>query len=135
MKYLLLPCLLLVAPAESFAGETTFMVGSRPWNFVPRSRETHLTMQMRGPDSTGQAGSGVGILSGGYPGYPVASSAYAVGNWIQIEMSLAEGAEGLIMVENHQTSEGSQQSLSDALGEIAESYQIDDATDAGVILE
>lgn len=35
-----------------------------------------------------------------------------MGNWQQIEMTLGDGAEGLIMTENHQTNEAEANALS-----------------------
>lgn len=40
------------------------------------------------------------------------STSIAVGNWQQIEMTLGDGAEGLIMTENHQTNQAEANSLS-----------------------
>lgn len=40
------------------------------------------------------------------------STSFAVGNWQQIEMTLGDGAEGLIMTENHQTNQAEAHSLS-----------------------
>ncbi|UYO73116.1 hypothetical protein M0220_09395 [Halomonas qinghailakensis] len=40
------------------------------------------------------------------------STSIAVGNWQQIEMTLGDGAEGLIMTENHQTNKAEANSLS-----------------------
>ncbi|MBD3677386.1 MAG: hypothetical protein HUJ27_03185 [Rhodobacteraceae bacterium] len=125
MKLLHLACIALVLPIEAVAGETTFVIGARPWNFDQRSRSNHLNMQMMGPDGSGQGFGG----AGGYPGFPAVSNAYAIGNWLQVEMTLAEGAEGLIMIENHQTSLGDQQAVSDVMGEIIDTYQADDKND------
>lgn len=125
MKLLHTACIMLMLPLEVLAGETTFVIGARPWNFDQRSRANHLNMQMMGPDGAGQSFGG----AGGYPGMPAISNAYAIGNWLQVEMHLAEGAEGLIMIENHQTSEGDQQAVSDVLGEIIDTYQADDRQD------
>ncbi|WP_445010103.1 hypothetical protein [Vreelandella stevensii] len=40
------------------------------------------------------------------------STSLAVGNWQQIEMTLGDGAEGLIMTENHQTNQAEANSFS-----------------------
>lgn len=40
------------------------------------------------------------------------STSFAVGNWQQIEMTLGDGAEGLIMTESHQTNQAEAHSLS-----------------------
>lgn len=127
MKILILPSLLLLLlPSyEVMAGETTFVNGARPWNFSPRSRENHLTMQMRGPDASREATAGNVAGLTGYPGVTYSSQSTAIGNWIQVEMTLGDGSEGLVMIENDQTNNGDQQSLSDILGEIIETYQAD----------
>ena len=104
------------------AGETTFVIGARPWNFQARSRENHLSMQMRGREAL-QRGP---MENGGgprHPGYPIISNSYAIGNWIQVDMHLGDGSEGLIMIENHQTNNGDQQSVSNVLGELMSAYQ------------
>lgn len=130
MKSFLVTTLALAVAAPAYAGETTFVIGSRPWNFSDRSRESHLTIQQRGPDwgkpssSAGAMPSGAGYP--GYPGYPVSSNSYSIGNWVQIDMHVAEGAEGLIMLENHQDNTGDQQSVSDALGKIMETFQTEE---------
>lgn len=126
MRRYLLPLLLVCTPPEAVAGETTFVIGSRPWNFPQRSREHHLSMQLAGPDyarGTQGAGSAAPTAGSSYPGLPIISNSYAIGNWIQVDMNLAAGAEGLIMIENHQTNDGNQQSLSDVLGEIIDTLQ------------
>ncbi len=41
-------------------------------------------------------------------------------------MILGDGSEGLIMIENDQTNNGDQQSISDILGELIETYQSND---------
>ncbi len=118
-------CIFLLLPLQAFAGETTFVVGSRPWNFSQRSRENHLTMHMRGPEAmrATQEGPGGQAAAAG-PGY--VSNSYAIGNWVQVDMVLGDGSEGLIMIENDQTNNGDQQSVSDILGELIETYQSDD---------
>lgn len=123
MKNAALICLCLFAPLEALGAETTGVIGSTPWDFEPRSREHHLAMQLQGPGS-GQVGGfpGQGGISG-YPGYPIYSNSYAIGNWIQVDMNLGDGSEGMIMIENHQTNDGNQQSTSDVLGDLIEILQ------------
>jgi len=131
MRTALLPLLVLLPLSETpaaFAGETTFVIGARPWNFTPRSRENHLNFQLRGPGSAGPNNGGG--LTSGYPGFPVSSSANAIGNWVQVEMNLGDGSEGLIMIENDQTNSGDQQAVSDALGEIIKVFQTEDSTNS-----
>ncbi|MBS1302701.1 hypothetical protein [Loktanella sp. SALINAS62] len=116
-------CLLL--PLEAVAGETPFVIGSRPWNFAPRSRENHLTLHMRGPDAMrATKGDADGPSGASGPGY--VSNSYAIGNWVQVYMTLGDGSEGLIMIENDQTNNGKQQSVSDILGDLIKTYQGDD---------
>lgn len=127
MRGILFFCACMTASTSCMAGETTFVIGARPWNFQPRSREHHLTMQMGGPDALERGGAafagGTGPGIPGAPGYPVTSNSYAIGNWIQVEMHLGDGSEGLIMIENHQTNNGDQQSVSNVLGELMTAYQ------------
>lgn len=127
MKGILLFCACMTSMTVGtggMAGETTFVIGARPWNFQPRSREHHLNMQLTGPDALARgAGSFPGGGGPGFPGYPITSNSYAVGNWIQVEMHLGDGSEGLIMIENDQTNNGDQQSLSDVMGELINAYQ------------
>jgi hypothetical protein len=82
-------------------------------------------MHMRGPDamrSTPGNTSGQAATAG----YSNISNSYAIGNWVQVDMILGDGSEGLIMIENDQTNSGDQQSVSDILGEVIETYQSDD---------
>ncbi len=124
MKKILIFCVCLTAGTSSTAGETTFVVGARPWNFQPRSSANHLNLQMSGPDALARGvAANRGGTETGYPGYPITSNSYAIGNWIQVEMNLGDGSEGLIMIENHQTNKGDQQSVSDVLGELIDTYQ------------
>jgi hypothetical protein len=125
MKIMALLSICLLLPLDAIAGETTFVVGSRPWNFAQRSRENHLTMHMRGPEGMrATQGGGVGQFPAVGPGH--VSNSYAIGNWVQVDMVLGDGSEGLIMIENDQTNKGDQQSVSDILGELIETYQSDD---------
>ncbi|SFQ69730.1 hypothetical protein SAMN05421853_12512 [Roseivivax halotolerans] len=125
MKTIVALSIFLTFPLDVFAGETTFVVGSRPWNFSQRSRENHITMHMRGPEGMTAPQSGAAVQGGsGGPGY--VSNSYAIGNWVQVDMVLGDGSEGLIMIENDQTNNGDQQSVSDILGELIETYQADD---------
>ena len=107
---------------EGFAGETPFVIGARPWNFESRSPQNHLLMQMRGRDGA-DLNAGNNPSTGSMQGYPIQSNSYAIGNWIQVEMILGEGADGLIMIENHQTSNGNQQSVSGVMNELIKTYQ------------
>jgi hypothetical protein len=127
MKEVLLLCICMTAGTSGticMAGETTFVIGARPWNFQPRSRENHLSLQMSGPDALRRGpmenGGGMGA---GHPGFPIISNSYAIGNWIQVDMLLGDGSEGLIMIENHQTNNGDQQSVSDVMGDLIKAYQ------------
>lgn len=125
MKRIAPLALCLLSPLDALAGETTFVTGSRPWNFSQRSKETHLSMHMRGPDA--MRGQGAGIPGQAGPaGAGYVSNSYAIGNWVQVDMILGDGSEGLIMIENDQTNQGDQQSVSDILGEVIETYQSDD---------
>ncbi|WP_378949511.1 hypothetical protein [Paracoccus sp. R86501] len=124
MKGILIFCACLSAGTGCIAGETTFVAGARPWNFQPRSRENHLRLQMSGPDALKRqsAGQTVGPATGA-TGYQILSNSYAIGNWIQVDMHLGDNSEGLIMIENHQTNEGTQHSVSDVLDQLIETYE------------
>ena len=105
----------LVCPDVLAAGGT-FSTGSKPWNFGNRSRENHLSMQMRGPTANSNS------VTSGYPGMPVISNTYAIANWIQVDMVLGDGATGDVTIDSTQTSEGSQTSTSVVDGEILKLY-------------
>lgn len=130
MKYVITICMLLGAPPTAFAGETTIVNGARPWNFSQRSRENHLTLHMNGPEALQRPAGGQivgGLAAGGQPaGAPYVSNSYAIGNWVQVDMVLGDGSEGLIMIENDQTNRGNQQSVSDILGSLIDTYQAND---------
>lgn len=121
MKYTVTICIFLLFPLYAFAGETTFVTGARPWNFAPRSKENHLMMQLSGGASSSAKASG---QTNGGPTY--ISNSYAIGNWVQVEMILGDGSEGLIMIENIQKNAGNQQSVSDILGDLIKTYQTND---------
>lgn len=124
MKGIVMFCACLTAGTGCLAGETTFVTGARPWNFQPRSRENHLHLQMTGPDAgRAQAGALPGGTTSGVAGYNIQSNSYAIGNWIQVDMHLGDGSEGLIMIENHQTNDGTQHAVSDVLDQLIESYE------------
>lgn len=106
----------LLLPMAADAGGT-FATGSKPWSFENRSRENHLTMQMRGP------GAAPGSVSAGYPGMPVISNTYAIANWVQVDMVLGDNSTGNITIDSTQTSTGSQTATSVVDGEILELYE------------
>ncbi|WP_162799012.1 hypothetical protein [Paracoccus indicus] len=124
MKGIVMLCACLSAGTGCLTGETIFVTGARPWNFPPRSRENHLRLQMTGPDA-GRVQAGVlpGGATSGVAGYNIQSNSYAIGNWIQVDMHLGDGSEGLIMIENHQTNDGTQHAVSDVLDQLIESYE------------
>ncbi len=121
MKYVIAICMVLGTPPTAFAGETTAVNGARPWNFSPRSRENHLALHMNGPQAMQRSAGGLAEAGAGY-----VSNSYAIGNWVHVEMVLGDGSEGLMMIENDQTNRGNQQSVSDILGSLIESYQTND---------
>lgn len=118
MKFPATICMLLLFPLDALAGETSFVNGAKPWNFSQRSRENHLALQVRGREGL--------KTTGGSPtqaGAVYVSNSYAIGNWVQVEMLLGDNSEGLIMIENDQTNAGNQQSVSDILSGLIETYQ------------
>ncbi|UJQ93409.1 hypothetical protein [Mariluticola halotolerans] len=102
-------------PAHAWDRET--LLGPHSWDFEPRNRETALAYQ-QAHDAGNQELIGALVVGAAY-GSPITinSFSYAVGNWQQITMELGDGAEGLIMTENHQTSNGDSNALSQVLNE------------------
>ncbi|MDP3534434.1 MAG: hypothetical protein Q8S08_03480 [Halomonas sp.] len=78
-----------------------------------QARERNSAMPTSNQDSpaAGRVDPTTGDLSGGVV-IINSSTSIAVGNWQQIEMTLGDGAEGLIMTENHQTNQAEAKSLS-----------------------
>ncbi|MCD1642048.1 hypothetical protein [Aurantimonas coralicida] len=98
------------------AGGREPLVGPHPWDFPERNRETAFAYQYA-RDNRGSAAGAAGVA--GAFGSPVIinSTSTAVGNWQQIEMTLGDGAEGLIMTENHQNNDGDAQATSNVMDE------------------
>lgn len=90
--------------------------GPHPWDFSERNRETSLALQYAHDNRN----RGVSGFAAGYGGYGAAvvinNTTMAVGNWQQIEMTLGDGAEGLIMTENHQDNTGNSAAGSSVMG-------------------
>jgi len=106
---------LLVPMAPANAWDREVLVGPHPWDFEPRNRETSLAYQ-QAEDAGNSELIGALVVGAAY-GSPITinSVSYAVGNWQQIEMTLGDGAEGLIMTENHQNTNGDSNALSQVL--------------------
>ncbi|MCD1636951.1 hypothetical protein K7H91_24690 [Martelella mediterranea] len=104
----------LLSPA--LAGGREVLVGPHPWDFPKRHREANLAMEEGRRNNDRTAGAAAVAGAAGVP-LVINSASYAVGNWQQIEMTLAEGAEGLIMTENHQTNSGDAVAISDVMSE------------------
>jgi len=115
----LLAILVAGGTATPAAGWCCALRAPTPWNFRERSPETALTLTRQhmqddlaarraaqNPAGDGGLGPGVTIIN---------SNSYAIGNWQQIEMTLGDGAEGLIMTENHQDNGGDAQAISEVL--------------------
>ncbi|WP_018699034.1 hypothetical protein [Amorphus coralli] len=105
-----------LSPA-AMAGNREVLVGPHPWDFPDRNRYTSFAFQNARDNRTDEGLAGAAAIGAG-AGMPMIVNSYstAVGNWQQIEMTLAEGAEGLIMTENHQDNQGQAVSISDVMG-------------------
>jgi thiamine phosphate synthase YjbQ (UPF0047 family) len=88
---------------SAFAAGREPLRGPHPWDFPDRNRETSFALQYA-HDNRQRGKSGV---NAGYGSTVVINNTtMAVGNWQQIEMTLGDNAEGLIMTENHQDNTG-----------------------------
>lgn len=93
--------------ASAAAGGREPLVGPHPWDFPERNRQTSFAYQYARDNASGtNLGAAAGIAGALGSTVIINSNAYAVGNWQQIEMTLGDGAEGLIMTENHQDNSG-----------------------------
>lgn len=99
------------------------LIGPYPYDFPERANTQNSLIlqearwrQARERNSTEPAASrqdtAAGIESSEDTIIVNSSTSIAVGNWQQIEMTLGDGAEGLIMTENHQTNQAEANSLS-----------------------
>ena len=115
-------CVLITAGAgTASAGEREMLVGPHPWDFPARNREASFAYQLSRDQRNGLAGAAGIAAANGLP-LIINSTSMAVGNWQQIEMTLAEGAEGLIMTENHQDNSGDALAVSDVLSESNQAF-------------
>lgn len=82
--------------------------GPHPWDFPERNRDTAFAYQYARDNRGGSNGAnGAAAIAGALGGTVIINnSTTAVGNWQQIEMTLGDGAEGLVMTENHQDNSG-----------------------------
>ncbi|MDF1777209.1 MAG: hypothetical protein P1V13_14325 [Rhizobiaceae bacterium] len=82
--------------------------GPHPWDFPERNRDTAFAYQYaRDNRGGGNGANGAAAIAGALGGTVIINnSTTAVGNWQQIEMTLGDGAEGLVMTENHQDNSG-----------------------------
>ncbi len=105
----------LVPMAPAHAWDREVLSGPHPWDFEPRNRETALAYQ-QAHDAGNSELIGALVVGAAY-GSPITinSYSYAVGNWQQITMDLGDGAEGLIMTESHQNTNGDSNALSQVL--------------------
>ena len=89
------------------AGGRESLRGPHPWDFPDRNRETAFAYQYARDNRAANNGTGAAAIAGALGGTVIINnSTTAVGNWQQIEMTLGDGAEGLIMTENHQDNSG-----------------------------
>ncbi|ABE58421.1 hypothetical protein [Chromohalobacter israelensis] len=106
---------LLSAGGPAEAGDRDPLVGPYPYDFPARaSIQGSLLLQEARRRNSGSGDSGSDDRGSINAGAIVNnnSTSIAVGNWQQIEMTLGDGAEGLIMTENHQTNEAEANALS-----------------------
>lgn len=89
------------------AGGRESLRGPHPWDFPDRNRETAFAYQYARDNRAANNGTGAAAIAGALGGTVIINnSTTAVGNWQQIEMTLGDGAEGLVMTENHQDNSG-----------------------------
>ncbi len=92
---------------EAVAGGRESLRGPHPWDFPERNRETAFAYQYARDNRAANNGTGAAAIAGALGGTVIINnSTTAVGNWQQIEMTLGDGAEGLVMTENHQDNSG-----------------------------
>ncbi|WP_193092077.1 hypothetical protein [Halomonas colorata] len=106
---------LLSAGGPAEARDRDPLVGPYPYDFPTRaSIQGSLILQEARRRNSGSVGSGSGGSGNINAGAIINnnSTSIAVGNWQQIEMTLGDGAEGLIMTENHQTNKAEANALS-----------------------
>ncbi|MCY0096853.1 hypothetical protein [Hoeflea ulvae] len=90
------------------AGGRESLRGPHPWDFPDRNRETAFAYQYaRDNRAAANNGNGAAAIAGALGGTVIINNnTTAVGNWQQIELTLGDGAEGLVMTENHQDNSG-----------------------------
>lgn len=114
-------------PCVVEAGSREVLVGPHPWDFPDRNRDAAFAYQLsRDRENGGLAGAAGVAAANGLP-LVVNSTSMAVGNWQQIEMTLGDGAEGLIMTENHQDNSGNAMAVSDVLNETTQAFTAGEA--------
>ncbi len=93
---------------DAFAGGRESLRGPHPWDFRERNREKAFAYQYARDNRRSDRGAnGAAAIAGALGGTVIINnSTTAVGNWQQIEMTLGDGAEGLVMTENHQDNSG-----------------------------
>lgn len=103
--------------------------GPHAWDFPDRNRETAFAYQYARDNRAANSGTGAAAIAGSLGGTVIINnSTTAVGNWQQIEMTLGDGAEGLIMTENHQDNSGASTAGSSVLDE---AFEVADRSHAG----
>ncbi|GKX33598.1 MAG: hypothetical protein MnENMB40S_12160 [Rhizobiaceae bacterium MnEN-MB40S] len=100
----------------SLAGGRETLNAPHPWDFPDRSRDAALAFQLARDNDEGLAAAAGIAASTGSP-IVINSTSTAVGNWQQIEMTLGDGAEGMIMTENHQDNSGNTSAVSDVMND------------------
>lgn len=136
---MMLTLLASLMPAAE-ARERDSLAGPYPYDFPSRaSTQGSLLLQearRRNPSgpASGQASGGSGNPGGDVQAGAIVnnnSTSIAVGNWQQIEMTLGDGAEGLIMTESHQTN----QAEANALSKIRNTLEMDAQKTATALIE
>lgn len=107
---------LLNSSLQVEARERDPLMGPYPYDFPARASVQGSLILQETKRRNGGGGSGAGPSGNGDINAGAIinnnSTSIAVGNWQQIEMTLGDGAEGLIMTENHQTNEAEANSMS-----------------------
>ncbi|EPF2958748.1 hypothetical protein ACSL9D_004016 [Vibrio alginolyticus] len=87
--------------------------GPHPYDFPARNAQTSLVLQENRDRNRNSGAKQHGVLGGDMSaGVIINNTTIAAGNWQQIEMTLGDGSEGMIMSESHQDNTGDSQANS-----------------------
>ncbi|QSV17655.1 hypothetical protein [Photobacterium ganghwense] len=94
------------------AGQFDPVRGPHPYSFPARNAQSSLVLYENKKKQESAKSQLSSILGGSGTGIFINNTTISAGNWQQIEMTLSEGSEGMIMSESHQDSNGNAQSNS-----------------------